>query len=287
MTSYGDALKRLQIIYNDTAADAKEKRNAEKNLDEFTRLKKSIHKDAKEVRQLIKDREELLANKPGSKEVAEASHKIRAKLKALRDDAGNLSRIQRQDEKKVKPGQEADIKNKLEIVSLVQKHIEECENLEKKRFNDKVQSERSALMGGGTSVKIEMTNFGGGKPAPSAGNGTDSQLPDIDNDPEVTSGLQALAAGNQDLDNDLDQISNAVGQLKEVAINMDSELTKQNGMLDELDKKADKTAAHMDNVNLKMKKAVEGMMKGDKFLVNCVLISIILALAGFIGSYFV
>jgi hypothetical protein len=49
----------------------------------------------------LKDREELLAVKPGSKEAAESSHKIRTKIKQLRDEALKLSAYQKQQEKKV------------------------------------------------------------------------------------------------------------------------------------------------------------------------------------------
>ncbi len=58
-------------------------------------------------------------------------------------------------------------------------------------------------------------------------------------------------------------------------------------MLATLDQKVDKAQTHLDNVNKKMKNAVEGVMKGDKFMVNFVLISVLLCLAGFIASYFI
>ena len=35
-----------------------------------------------------------------------------------------------------------------------------------------------------------------------------------------------------------------------------------------------------------MKKTLDGVMKGDKFMVNCVLLCVILALAAFISSQF-
>jgi hypothetical protein len=50
---------------------------------------------------MLKDREELLAVKPGSKEAAEASHRIRSQIKQLREDAMRLQAHQKQEEKKV------------------------------------------------------------------------------------------------------------------------------------------------------------------------------------------
>ena len=53
MSTYPDALRRLQIIYNECAQDAKASSKTSGNpADEFTRLKKAIHKDSKQVRQV-------------------------------------------------------------------------------------------------------------------------------------------------------------------------------------------------------------------------------------------
>lgn len=52
---------------------------------------------------MIKEREELLGSKPGSKEAAEASHRIRSRIKQMREEAMKLQNIQKQDEKKVLP----------------------------------------------------------------------------------------------------------------------------------------------------------------------------------------
>ena len=49
MASFNDALKRLQIIYNDTAGDQKTKKGG-KELDEFARLKRDLHNEVKAVR---------------------------------------------------------------------------------------------------------------------------------------------------------------------------------------------------------------------------------------------
>jgi len=41
---------------------------------------------------------------------------------------------------------------------------------------------------------------------------------------------------------------------------------------------------HMDNVNIRLKKSITGVMAGDKFLVNCVLLCVLLALIAYIAS---
>jgi hypothetical protein len=54
MTTYRDAVRRLQIIYNDCAVDDKKKKTAQ-NMDDFGRLKRQIHIDVKAVRQVCAD----------------------------------------------------------------------------------------------------------------------------------------------------------------------------------------------------------------------------------------
>jgi hypothetical protein len=53
MTSMRDAHKRLEAIYQATAPEAQEKAAAESNLDEFTRLKKKVHVDLKQIRDVF------------------------------------------------------------------------------------------------------------------------------------------------------------------------------------------------------------------------------------------
>jgi len=52
MASLRDAHKRLEIIYRETAPEQKEADAAEASLDEFTRLKKKVHQDMKQIRQV-------------------------------------------------------------------------------------------------------------------------------------------------------------------------------------------------------------------------------------------
>lgn len=88
-------------------------------------------------------------------------------------------------------------------------------------------------------------------------------------------------------DVELEEIARGVGNLKELASGMGRELEGQNELLDKIETRADKINTEMDTLNLKMKKTVDKVMKGDKFIVNCVLLVILLALASFIASYFV
>lgn len=159
---------------------------------------------------MLKEREELMSIKHGAKEIAESSYRIRARIKQMKEDASRLQTLQRQDQKFKKD--ETVQKGREEIVQLVFKHIEEIENLEKKRVTDKLGSDRNALFDGAAPVKIgtwllstwnakiqkigfdvEFATFDG-KPEYNA-----SKLPDIDDDPAIAGELQILEQNNKDI----------------------------------------------------------------------------------------
>jgi t-SNARE complex subunit (syntaxin) len=118
---------------------------------------------------------------------------------------------------------------------------------------------------------------GGGPGSPTA------ELPDI----EVQEDLALIRQRNMDIDKELEEIAAGVAVVKQIAIQMGDELEKQNEMLDTIDTKVEKANDHVQAVNAKMKAALDGVMKGDKFLVNCVLLCILFALVAYITSQLV
>jgi hypothetical protein len=53
MASMRDAMKRLEIIYNECAPEAIEKNKEDASLDDFQRLRKNIHEQMRLVREVI------------------------------------------------------------------------------------------------------------------------------------------------------------------------------------------------------------------------------------------
>ncbi|KAL7753703.1 hypothetical protein RI367_000634 [Sorochytrium milnesiophthora] len=301
MTTMKDAIRRLQII--DAACNPKEKEVEDVNMDEFTRIKKQISSNVKAVRQAIKERDEMLnANNTSKKgvgsgtETAEMSFKVRSLLKVIKDDIVLLDNNVKKAEKKIKGKNKSDLQeivdSRKEIVKLCHQHLEECENLDKARFNEKMAGDRVNLFSSGVSQhssKLDFSKFKSpGAAGPMSPGGTPGagmqvnkdELPDI----EVQEDLALIRQRNIDLDQELDEIAAGVGQLKQIAITMGEEVDKQNAMLDEVETKVDKVQEHMLSVNMKMKQALDGVMKGDRFLVNCILICVLLGLIGYIAT---
>ncbi|KAJ3369842.1 hypothetical protein GGF31_004914 [Allomyces arbusculus] len=309
MTTMKDAIKRLKLI--DEACNPKEKDAENQGLDEFTKLKKQISNDVKAVRQIIKERDDLLKADKSSKkgvgsgtETAELSFKVRSHLKTIKEEIAQLDAIVKKAEKKLKGKNKPDLQeiidSRKEIVKLCQSHLEECENLDKARFNDKMAADRVNLFSGGTTPgaspsKLNFGQFnktgavnpssalGGGALGGSPTSNAPAELPDI----EVAEDLALIRQRNMDIDQELDEIGAGVQVLKQIAIQMGEEVDKQNEMLDKIDTKVDKAQEHLVSVNMKMKEALDGVMKGDKFLVNCVLLCVLLALIAYIASQLV
>jgi len=67
---------------------------------------------------------------------------------------------------------------------------------------------------------------------------------------------------------------------------MGNEIEMQSVMIDEITVKVEKTGAKLNNLNVQLKKQLDGVMKGDKFLVNFTLLLILLAVIAFIVTQF-
>jgi ElaB/YqjD/DUF883 family membrane-anchored ribosome-binding protein len=112
-------------------------------MDDFTRYKKLASRQVTEIRKLIAERDDCLEATAGSagRQSVMLSAQIREQLKAVKDTHGRMQSSLHQEEKDRnkggKPLLEANsdvIEEHSRIVELTQKHIEECEALEKRRF---------------------------------------------------------------------------------------------------------------------------------------------------------
>jgi len=257
-------MRRLEKIQSECVEKKSLIAEGDDKADEFTRIRRKVAADLAEVRQMIKDRDELELSTSGTRHTVEASHNIRSKIKAIKTDAQTLDGLQKKErakyEKKNKtvPEKEQEIENREELVGLVFSHIKEVEGLNNKRHGD--------------------TSFGSGDRQTDP---TITELPNIDDE-----GFQLLRRNDAKIDQELDEISGHVGNLKEIALEMGKEATAQGEMLDNLDKKVDDVNDQLENLNTRMRKALESIRKGDRFIVDIILLCILLGIAGYIYSMF-
>ncbi|RKO94094.1 hypothetical protein BDK51DRAFT_18899, partial [Blyttiomyces helicus] len=231
----------------------------------------------------LREREQMLASGETTSETAEKSYRIRVAIRALKEEAARMKEIVDKESRKKKIKDPERLAERKEILELCQKHIEELENLEKRRFNDGYTENRVELLSGGRArTAVGRSAGGGGGPSSGEADPFTSELPDI----EVEEDLKAIQERDKAINQDLEDIGVGVAKLKEMAQNMGQELDKQTEMLDNIERGVDTALDHVDNLNVKLKKTLDGMMKGDRFMVNCILLCVLLALVAFVASQF-
>ncbi len=75
-----------------------------------------------------------------------------------------------------------------------------------------------------------------------------------------------------------------MGNLKEIAQGMNRELDNQNELLEKIENWVVNANTKLENINVRMKNSIEKVMKGDRFLVNCILLVILLSIAAAIAT---
>jgi len=284
-------LNKLKFIL-DQCAPKKENKDKESAVvnDEFTILKKKIHEDLRGVRKSLKEREQLFIEKDNSSETAEASYRIRCSIKAVRENANTLKEMAYKTERKMlkkkknlSPEEKQFIEKRKDIVNLVFKHIEECEMLEKKRFSDKVANERKKLFASPTKENAgAANNMVSGNPFGGAGEEKDPYMDTNLEDFDIDEDLIQIKMTNQEIDQQLDEISEGVKIVKQIAIGINEELEKQEVIIDRVEEKVDIAQEHLETLNSKMHTIVEKSMKGEKYMLNAILVMIIVTSRGFI-----
>jgi hypothetical protein len=101
MTTLREASRRLQFIV-DECAPRENQKEAETiaQMDDFARLKQTVAQQLKDVRVLLKDREELFTARGTSAETAECSWRIRLALKQCKEMALQMEKLQVKELKK-------------------------------------------------------------------------------------------------------------------------------------------------------------------------------------------
>jgi len=212
----------------------KKKEDAAKNgrvpKDEFQRIQFEIADQIREIRQLLKERDEEEASNPGQAKAVRLAHDVRMSLGAVQDNLAKLEAEEAKMEKKAnqeiakmekkKKGVNPELRKELEnaitarkeVVKNVQDHVSECTLLEKKR-----------ALGNAAFQATTTSSSSGSDP-------TVTSLPDVD-DPR----FQKLLENDKRIDELLGLVSRNVAVLKDEANEMKKGLKEQGELLDDLD----------------------------------------------------
>eukprot|EP01117_Protostelium_nocturnum_P002409 TRINITY_DN1309_c0_g1_i1.p1 TRINITY_DN1309_c0_g1~~TRINITY_DN1309_c0_g1_i1.p1 ORF type:complete len:272 (+),score=120.00 TRINITY_DN1309_c0_g1_i1:89-904(+) len=266
-------MKTLIKIREETVGKEEKKRllAAEKDLDEFDRLRKHIGRSTKDLRQNLLERNDLLLGSGASEATVRQSHEIRTKLKEIRGDITKLGEILNEEKeglnkrkekgKEVTPEQEAQIVAREEIISLCNQHVEEIKRMERAGHN------KGNLATGGSKF---LTN-----------DPTITELPKIEGELG-----EELAEKDRIIDSHLEIIQDGVAVLKDMANDLGKEIELQERIIAQIDNDVDKANETLDTLNTRMKKMLTGVQKGDNFIMTFIILCIVLGIAGTIYTQF-
>jgi len=272
-----NALVRQLKIINLATVGQEERRKlmeAEKDLDEFDKMRKKVSRDIKDIRQQLAERNELLLGTKGNANEAtvRVSAEVRAKIREINVEVDKLvlmleqekAKVERRREKgkTVTPEAEAQLISRQEVIDLCRQHIDECKRIQR-------QTGKKGNLAGNRSSRM-LTN-----------DPTITELPDIEGE---------LGTELKDKDNQINQklllVEDGVGVLRQMATDMGKEIELQENIIAVIDNDVDKANEQLDNINARMRKVLTGVQKADNFCITVVMICIILGIAGFIYNQF-
>jgi len=246
----------------------------EKEWDDFTKLRKKLAKDLKQIREEIQQRNELVGKDEFNKTATtvKRSQEIRNKLKEVGKEIDSLEKLQQREaekleERKIKKKdipveEEQEIERRAEIVLLCRSHVDECRRLEKTTKSNT------------TVMLFDRDN-----------NSTDpliSELPDIDGD----EGFQMIKENDRQIDKKLDIVHGMIGELKEGAMLMGQEVERQGQMMEELEESVEKATANLVNLNKRLKDTIQKVRRADRFCIDIILVIVILGIGAYLYNVF-
>jgi len=220
--------------------------------DEFQRIQFEIADQIRDIRALIKERDDEEAANPGQAKAVRLAHDVRMSLGAVQDNLAKLEAEEAKMEKKanheiakmekkkknvnpeIKKELENAIQSRKDVVKNVQDHISECTMLEKKR-----------ALGNAAFTATTTTTTSGTDP-------TVTSLPDVD-DPR----FQKLMENDKEIDELLGIVSKNVATLKDEAVEINKALKEQGELLDDLDVEVEKTSQRLVDAAQQVKKLTD------------------------------
>jgi len=265
MNSLFEVLKKIEKAYGDPKRAREQHAEGEENLDEFTRLKRKIARDLKEIRQEIKERNDLLGTNENNTSTVKMGAQIRSRLAGVTADHQALDAIVKKEQLKIEKrkakGKEVPevrikkMEKQADMVDNCKQHIDEC----------KLQ-EKSSYIGDNTLLYLDK-----GKES------TISKLPDIDDE-----GFQTLIRNNDVIDRKLELISQGMVVLNQMGNEISNQVDVQIGLTGNMGMQMDRAQATLDTLNQRLKDQLKSVRKADKFILDVVLIVVLLGIIGYI-----
>jgi uncharacterized phage infection (PIP) family protein YhgE len=103
---------------------------------------------------------------------------------------------------------------------------------------------------------------------------------------QIGEGLQQLKRNDQQLDQQLEQISKGLTRLKGIAVDQSNEIKLQSVMIDQISDNMDKATGHLNDVNLKLKETLQKAGGATNIIVKIILLILLLGVAAYLYKMF-
>lgn len=270
MSRFNPLLKILYEIEIE-CADAIEKQRTEeteKNLDNFTKMKRRLAAEMRDLRKAIDERNQLLGKKKGDRaQVAKDSAAIRKRIKKLEDEAKDLQALQEKRGRKLAKTADKDEKDKAQL---------EKEQLVVKLTYDHIKDLKKSEAYGTTSRDDDDNLFTEGidQDEIDRGQAWVSGIPDID-DPQFVQ----LRLNDDEIEAGLDEVLQGVRVLKGIAVDINGELKRQDPEIEQLNVRVDKTRATLETLNTQLSKTLKKVRSPKNCCCDCILVMCLLGVA--------
>lgn len=241
--------------------------------DPFMELKRRIQNNLREIRELLKKRNETDDRATQGR----ISSECRNKIQRAKADFGNLEKIHDKKMKKYAsytPEKQEKLDHRSNLVEVITEHLKEVEQLEKRRPG---RSQRESNTSNRNSLIGRSSTSGGG----AVQDPTITNLPSMDFD----EGKLRFEENEAVIDAKLDEFHKNVKDLGEMANEMGKEMRRQEDMLNSLEDQVDKGMEELKTTNKQLKKTLDKLQKGDKFIVTFIILCILLGIGGLIATF--
>ena len=103
---------------------------------------------------------------------------------------------------------------------------------------------------------------------------------------QIGEGLQQIKRNDQQLDQQLEQISKGLTRLKGIAVDQSNEVKLQSVMIEQISDNMDKATGHLNDVNLKLKETLQKAGGATNIIVKMILLILLLGVAAYLYKMF-
>eukprot|EP01083_Nonionella_stella_P191571 708959_1 len=270
-------MKDIEVIEMDCMG-TKSNRYADSKLDPFQRNKQELTEVLSILKQDIKTKNGIEERVGTNAESIKLKSKIKKNLEAARKLQVEMSDAYKTNERDVDNGENdmelKEIKNRQELVSLLQQDLEFTQNeFEPQKSRTNATGFRLAQMGREKRKKLREKGLISEEAQPLTA--------------KQQTFIQESYARDAILDNKLDMIRNGVITLGAIAADINIELDKQEVMLEELEVKMDNVQDKIEHRNEEIKKLLDSAGGATRWCPVLILCIILMACLGYIYNAFV